>query len=315
MSERTHVGLIGCGNWGKLILRDLLALNCQVTVVARSAATRARAAADGAHRVVEDPDALTGIDGAVVATPTTAHAAVIEPLLRRGIRVFSEKPLAASLDEAERLVELGGDRLFVMEKWRYHPGVEALAAIARSGELGAVVGVQTTRVGWATRELDVDATWHLMPHDLSIAVEILGHVPTPRAAVSYGERDRSDGMIATLGSDPWCVIEVSERRRKHFREVRLHCRDGSAILPDSYSESIIVHRGTGRFEPEPPPAELRPISTEMPLLRELRAFVEYLQGGPAPRSSASEAVASVRAVAELRDLAGLPAGSAVGLPA
>ncbi|TMK26548.1 MAG: hypothetical protein E6G64_14425 [Actinobacteria bacterium] len=51
--------------------------------------------------------------------------------------------------------------------------------------------------------------------------------------------------------------------------------------------------------------ETRPISTEFPLLRELRAFVEHLEGGPPPRSSAAEGAAEVAVVERLRQLAGL----------
>jgi hypothetical protein len=49
------------------------------------------------------------------------------------------------------------------------------------------------------------------------------------------------------------------------------------------------------------------VSTEFPLLRELRGFMEHLAGGPPPRSSAAEAAEVVRRIAELRALAGLPA--------
>ena len=49
--------------------------------------------------------------------------------------------------------------------------------------------------------------------------------------------------------------------------------------------------------------ERRPISSEFPLLRELRAFVEHLEGGPPPKSSAAEGVAEVATIARLRELA------------
>ena len=52
--------------------------------------------------------------------------------------------------------------------------------------------------------------------------------------------------------------------------------------------------------------EHRQISTEMPLLRELRAFLEHLEGGPPPRSSAAEGVEIVTRIAELRRLAEAP---------
>ena len=75
------------------------------------------------------------------------------------------------------------------------------------------------------------------------------------------------------------------------------CEDGVAVLTDGYSDHVLVATG-----PEP---EKRPISTELPLLRELRAFVEHLAGGPPPRSSAREGSEIVKTIAELRTLAGL----------
>ncbi len=72
----------------------------------------------------------------MVATSTISHAAVIESVLERGVPVFVEKPLTPDLADAERIASRGGGLVFVMDKWRYHPGVEEMGAIARSGELG-----------------------------------------------------------------------------------------------------------------------------------------------------------------------------------
>jgi hypothetical protein len=161
-----------------------------------------------------------------------------------------------------------------------------------------VLGLWTTRVGWRNHDRVADAVWHLAPHDLSIGLEILGQLPEPRAAVA---EPRGDGLVAILGDRPFLVVEVSERRRRHFREVRLICGDGTAILGDSYADQLVLVRGRGPASPE---VERLPISTEMPLLRELRAFVEHLEGGPAPRSAVHEGVAVVEAIAGLRRLAG-----------
>ena len=93
------------------------------------------------------------------------------------------------------------------------------------------------------------------------------------------------GIMGLLGGDPWHVLEISHGYFEHRREVRLVCRDGSAVLRDAYADHIEVARA-GSPQPEP---ERRPISREMPLLLELRAFVEHLQGGPPPRSPAAPA--------------------------
>jgi predicted dehydrogenase len=191
-----------------------------------------------------------------------------------------------------------------MDKWRYHPGIEALRDIARSGDLGPVHGLRTTRVGWGHPHPE-DAVWVLVPHELSIALEILGSVPKPQSAVVDQVGGQAMGMVGWLGKTPWLVSEVSVRHPDRRREIRLYCRDGVAVLNDPYCEHVLISRSGGFASGVPPDTEKRSISTEFPLLRELRAFVEHLHGGPPPRSSAAEGAAIVEAIADLRVLAGL----------
>jgi predicted dehydrogenase len=147
----------------------------------------------------------------------------------------------------------------------------------------------------------VDASWVLAPHDLSIALEILGELPEARTAVADTNGDEVNGLVGLLGEEPWVWLEVSVRSPEHRREVRLVCELGVALLEDGYSDHVLVHRN-GADEPE-----RHEISTELPLVRELRAFVEHLQGGPPPRSSGAEGAIVVRRIAELRALAGASA--------
>jgi predicted dehydrogenase len=298
VSGSARVGLVGCGSWGRYILRDLLSLGCNVSVVARTPESRARA--EDAETTVGSVSELPEVDGIVIATPTTTHAAVLEEVLERGVPVFVEKPLTNDLAAADRLAAAAPERLFVMDKWRYHPGVELLRDLARDRSLGAVCGLLTTRVGWGNPHDDVDAAWVLAPHDLSIALEILGELPGARAAVADLSGDEVQGLVGLLGERPWHRLEVSVRSPERRREVRLVCEEGVALLADGYSEHVLVHRDDAD-EPE-----RREIATELPLLRELRAFVEHLQGGPPPRSSAAEGALVVRRIAELRALAGAP---------
>ena len=297
-----RIGLAGCGAWGSLVLRDLVSLGCEVHVAAPGETSREAARRAGARSVVPAVEDLPAVEGVVVVTPTTTHAEVVEGVLARGVPIFCEKPLTADLADAERLATRAADRLFVMDKWRYHPGIEALAALARSGELGPVIGLRTTRVGWTNTQPDIDTAWHLAPHDLSIALEVLGHLPVPRAAVAEREEGRITGMTAVLGGRPWFTFEVSSRRRRSFREARLFGGDAVAVLPDSYADHVVIQKA-GPGAASPPELTKRPVSSELPLLRELRAFVEHVRGGPPPRSSVAEALAVVRTIAELRRMA------------
>src|SRR5690606_29193615 len=162
----------------------LRSLGVAVHVADVATEARERALAAGAASVCERAEALPVVDGYVVAAPTVLHADIAELLLARGRPVFVEKPLSQDVVRARELVALAPERLFVMEKWRYHPGIEALAQQARSGALGEILAVRTYRLGWDVPHRDVDAVWILLPHDLSIAYEILGHLPQAQAAFS-----------------------------------------------------------------------------------------------------------------------------------
>jgi predicted dehydrogenase len=282
-----HVGLVGRGTWGRLILRDLRSLGAEVTVVDPDQA-------DGALVAVAD---LGAVDGVVVATPATTHAAVIDSLLDRNVPIFCEKPFTTDVASARDLVARAGERIHLMHVWRYHPGVELLGALVRSGVLGEPIGVHSTRVNGPSPRLDTDPVWTLVPHDLTVALEVLGHLPSPMAAVADAVEGRALGMHALCGPAPWLAIHASTRHVEKRREVRVHGRDAVAVLSRDDSTEVRIERGSE--------VERRPVTSDPPLRRELAAFLDHLTGGPPPKSDAAEGLAVVEAVQALRDLAGL----------
>lgn len=299
-----HIGLVGCGLWGRNILRDLRALGCTVHVAEPDAANRAAAEEGGAATVAASPDDLPTVDGLVVATPASTHVAVVEALLGRDVPIFLEKPFTPDLAAAERLAAQCPDRLFVMHVWRYHAGVEALAEIARTQALGPVLGLRTVRTNWTSPRRDIDSVWTLAPHDLSIALDVLGHVPEPQFATAEVHDGRAVGLLGVGGTDAWHVLEVSTRYGDKRRETRLHTTDGVAVLPTAGTHLDIYH---GDARSETARVERRALPGTSALVRELEAFVAHLQGGPPPRSGMDDALAILRAMLRLRHLAGLDA--------
>jgi predicted dehydrogenase len=296
----TRIGLVGCGAWGQHILRDLRDLGAEVAVVTRSAATRARAIAGGASSVHERIADLPPADGYVVATNTGSHAAMIEALLPTGRPIFVEKPLTNHPAEAQSIAERAGDRVFSMDKWRYHAGVLKLAGVLASGHLGTIRHVQSWRLGWQSHDRDSDSTWHLLPHDLSIVLELLGHIPELRWAtgfLGFGVHAEATAFLQDPGG-PSVGISVSGCHPVNRRSVLIVGSEGSAQLAGSDDDRLRLRWSDGRTE------EL-PFVTEMPLRAELQAFLVHLRGGPPPKSRASEAALVVRRIAEIRAMAGL----------
>lgn len=302
-----RVGLIGCGRWGRLILRDLKSLGCWVAVVAPSAASADNARAAAADSISSSIEALPELDAYVVAVPTVLHGEVVLKLATTGKPIFCEKPLTDDTRLARQIVEQAGERVFVMDKWRYHAGVHALRDIASSGELGPVLGIKTDRLQWGCPHADVDPAWILLPHDLTIALEILGYLPAPSHAWAESDQDGLIALSVHLRGEAWLQCEIGTRSPEYKRRIELRCRDGVAVLADSYDQHISLLRSdAGARRAASPGWQHRGFAESMPLLAELAAFVAYAGGlGPAPRSSAAEGMHVVETVARLRQLAGV----------
>jgi predicted dehydrogenase len=233
---------------------------------------------------------------------------VTAALLDRGAPIFVEKPFATDPQEVRRLAAAGRGRVFVMYKWRYHPGIEALAALVRGGRLGRVTAIVSHRLGWGSKHDDVEPIWVLAPHDLSIVLHVLGDLPAPRwACVERNGEGTPCGLRAQLGEAPTAFIEVSSRHPRQDRSVVVSFEAGSALLADPYVDHIAVRYGSGVREEGAARTETLPIATEYPLLRELRCFVQHLSGGPPPLADIAEEPALIETLAALIAMGGAAA--------
>jgi predicted dehydrogenase len=294
------VGLVGCGRWGANVLRDLVALGADVCVADPDPEARAGAVAGGARVVVARTTELPRCDGYVVVTPAPTHRAVCEPLLAHGVPVFVEKPPCTDVADVDALARAGGGRLFVMHKWRYHPGIRALAELARSGRLGSPVTLETTRTGPGTLPPAVDVLWHLATHDLSIALAVLGTVPPVRSA--RAERDAT-------GRITWCRATMADGAGTTHRmttAVGVADRVRRVVVAGSGASAVLDHPDAPSVRIQRPGAddELLPVDRTMPLLAELAAFLDHLGGGPPPVSDIATALLVVQRLAELERAAG-----------
>ncbi|MEM6460784.1 MAG: Gfo/Idh/MocA family oxidoreductase [Pseudomonadota bacterium] len=301
--SRLHIGQIGCGVWGLNILRDLKALGAQVCVVDMSADARAAAHTLGAQ-TFDCLEQMPPVDGIVVATPASSHADVINQCLIRQVPVFSEKPFTLDLASAEALAAKAPDRLFVMHVWRYHPGVEVLRDLVSVQKYGPVEWIRTMRANWTSPRTDVDSIWTMLPHDISILQEVLGFIPEPTAAFAEHNAGVANGIVAVLGGSPRAVIETSTRFENKRREIRVHCADAVLVLQGTDTPEINIHR-LDENAPLEPISERFPVSSRSALLRELETFLDYLRGGPSPKTGMNEALKITRTILALRKMAGL----------
>jgi len=318
-SRRPTIAVVGCGRWGRNIVRDLVALDCSVIAIDPSEESRReseRLGASASHSSLSD-HAGDPYRGIVVSAPTSAHGRLTHEALSFDVPVFVEKPLTDDLAVARKLVEAGGDRLFVMHKWHYHPGIAALADVAASGRLGVVVGVTSERTGTANPSNDTDAIWLLGPHELTIGRRILGSF----ADSITGVADLTDAgvvgaeAITRWEDGRWHRWSVSVRPSETRRTVTVQGSTGRAILerPDSTHIRLYddVPAGVKASVNERSPSDVIAVAAELPLLRELRSFREHLTGGAPPPTTGADGLAVVTLLSSLRESAGLPAAGSL----
>jgi predicted dehydrogenase len=188
------LGIAGVGGWGTNVLRSCLRTS-RARVVAlcdtnRETLARHRKMTGGAIKdsgfgeMLADPQ----VEAIVLATPTPTHASMAQEALRAGKHVFVEKPIASSTREATALVQWSRRRkrvLMVGHLLKYHPAVEWLKAAIDAGELGEIRYLYSQRLNLGVIRKEENALWSLAPHDLSIALHLMGKAPD--AVSAHGE--------------------------------------------------------------------------------------------------------------------------------
>jgi predicted dehydrogenase len=298
-----NLALVGCGDWGRNILRDLTSLSCDVYVVDTNKSALVYARQQGAVWTDLTMENLPPVDAIVVAVPTSLHYKIVNEAARFGKPVFCEKPLTTNLAEARDLLARHGELIFVMDKWRYHSGVELVKQICKSDKYGKLLGLETKRMQPGSPHTDVDGIWILAPHDLSIADELFGYLPEPKSSLAYGERDNLTDLICVLGESPWCSLQISITNSHRSRLIRVYLEDAILQLPNAEVDYLEVLSARSALQGRSPEIERLQFSNDTQLKRELEAFLNYLDGGAPPPASAQKAVRAVEVIDTLRRMA------------
>jgi predicted dehydrogenase len=203
------LGQVGLGYWGPNLLRNFEALSdATVKVVCDLDGAALGRVGDRYPRLVctsdytdllRDPE----IEAIVVTSSAATHHRLAQAALEAGKHVFVEKPIALRVQDAEMLVRLAGDRglvLMVGHLLLYHPAVTHLKALVDSGDLGDVYYVYTERRNLGKVRQDENAMWSLAPHDISVALYLLGEMPVTASAQgqAYLQPGIEDTVFFTL---------------------------------------------------------------------------------------------------------------------
>ena len=202
-----NVGVIGYGYWGPNLVRNFAEVSgARIAGIGdlRTERLSLAAARYPGVKVSQDPSEIIDdptIDAVVIATPVSSHFDLAYRALSAGKHVLVEKPLTASGEQAEQLIELAESKglvLMVDHTFVYTGAVRKMRQLVEAGEIGDVYYYDSQRVNLGLFQHDVNVIWDLAVHDLSIMDYVLPERPTAVSVTGMKNVDGAHENVAYL---------------------------------------------------------------------------------------------------------------------
>ncbi|MGF1513148.1 MAG: Gfo/Idh/MocA family oxidoreductase [Elainellaceae cyanobacterium] len=305
-----RVGIIGVGSMGQhharvlSLLKDVSFIGVADVNVERGLDTASKYQA----RFFENyRDLLPEVDAVCIAVPTRLHYEVGMACLRSGIHVLIEKPIAASISEAESLVNAAAEFKCILQVGhieRFNPAFQELSQVLKAEELLAIEAHRMSP--YSNRANDVSVVLDLMIHDIDLLLELVGS-PAIHLTAS-GSRASGSGQLdyvtATLGFASGIVATLTASKVTHrkIRRIVAHCRQ-SLTEADFLNSEILIHRQTTAncstdhgqvLYRQDGLIEKVYTSNIEPLHAELEHFVHCVRGGFQPSVGGEQALKALR---------------------
>lgn len=320
MKSNLKIGVVGCGYWGPNLIRNFSSLpDCELKLMCDLNPQRLKHM-KSLYPHVEghmDFDHMlngAGLDGVVIATSVKTHYRMAKASLEAGKHTFIEKPMAASVAECEELIHIAdknGLVLMVGHTFLYSPPIRRIKEIIRHGDIGAIQYISARRLNLGLFQKDINVTWDLAPHDISIVLYMMEEFPTGinctgTANITPGVEDVTSmciqfgkGRFATVQSswlDPRKVRDmtiVGSKRMIVYDDVeaqeKIKIYDARVDAPphyDTFAEFHYSYHYGDRYIPY--------IKQEEPLRIECQHFLDCIREGRTPMTSGRQGMEVVR---------------------
>ncbi len=294
---KPRIAVLGCGGWGKNIVRTLGRLDAVVAVADPSESGRAKAAElvpgipvhTDAGAILDDPT----IDAVMIATPAETHYEMAVRAIDAGKDVFVEKPLTVDLSEARDLVRRAraADRvLMVGHLLEYHPAILKLKELIDTGELGKVRYVISNRLNLGKIRTEENALWSFAPHDIAVILRLVGSAPIEVVATggAYVSANIADVTVTQLLFADGVRSHVFVSWLHPFKEQKLVVVGSKkmASFDDVAKELVLYDQRVDWHEGQPVPVKGEGVKVYFgdaePLMEECKHFIECIESRQTP---------------------------------
>ena len=305
---KPRIAVIGCGVWGKNLVRNFYNLEVLDTVCDMRQ-ENIDAIKDNYQGVkfinnIDEVISSKDITGVVVATPSHTHYDVVKKALLSGKDVYVEKPIATTADQAKELKDLSeelGRVLMVGHLLLYHPAVARLRELVAEGVLGDIVYAQSDRLNINYFKNDKSVMWDLAPHDISMISYIIGKKPVSvKSAVGFSTsgNDIMDIVHLDLNFEDDVYGHISTSWIHPQKRVMLLIRGtkASAMLDDTVCEhKILIFENNSNKKEDILTPEYMEIE---PLKLEWQHFINCIINRTKPRSDGTNGYEVIKIIEE-----------------
>jgi predicted dehydrogenase len=320
MNKQIKVGVVGCGYWGPNLVRNFRVLaDCQLKAMCDISEERL-AHLKSLYPEVEGTTDYShllngiGLDAVVIATSVKLHHPMAKASLLAGKHTFIEKPMAASSEECEELVEIAQKKglvLMVGHTFLYSPAVRKIKEVVEWGDLGEIRYICARRLNLGLYQKDINVAWDLAPHDISIILHIMEELPlsvncrgsahvTPGVedvtSMCLNFRNNRSAMIQSSWLDPRKTREmtiVGSKRMIVYDDVsaieKIKIYDARVERPphyDTFGEFHYAYHYGDMYVPY--------IKQEEPLRSECQHFLDCIREGISPLTDGRRGLELVR---------------------
>ena len=236
------------------------------------------------------------VDAASVATPTSTHYEVAQPLLDRGKHLLIEKPITDNTVQASHLAEIAARKGLILQVGhveRFNPVLSALESRLTHPRF-----IEAHRLSpYPDRSTDIGVVLDLMIHDLEIILHLVRSPVQNIDAVGVPVLSKGEDIAnARIRFENGCVANVTSSRisPERMRKIRVFQEDAYLSLDYQNQSGEIYRRADGRIA-----REKVQIEREEPLKRQLLSFIECASTGRAPRVSGFQATAALELAVEI----------------
>ena len=295
-----NIAVVGCGYWGKNLVRNFAQLGALHTicdtnskVLEQFASSYPEVNSDSQYSHVLQNGEIKGI---VIAAPAALHYSMGKQALLANKDIFVEKPLALEVAEGEELVGLAEEKdkiLMVGHLLEYHPAVVKLKELVDKGEIGKLQYIYSNRLNLGKFRTEENILWSFAPHDISVILLLLNEMPEAVSAHGgcYLHQDIADVTLTTMSFKSGAKAHIFVNWLHPYKEQRLVVVGDKKMVEFNdtnpkdklflYNHEIEwVER---RPIPHPKEAEVVPVPLEEPLKIECQDFTKCIQTRSQPK--------------------------------